>query len=348
MDVLTQVVRPGAAGLATPESPGSLSVVVPVYNEAAVLPELHRRLSAALDALNAPAEIIYVDDGSRDESGTMLMELQASDPRVALVALSRNFGKEVAMTAGIDHAQGDAVIVMDADLQDPPELIADMVRAWREGADVVVMRRAFRANESWLKRSTAKAFYRVIGRLSEVDIPEDVGDFRLLSRRAVVAFRQLPERSRFMKGLFAWIGFPTRELSYDRDGRFAGETKWNYWKLWNFALEGITSFSAAPLKIASYVGFVTSLVAFAYAIYFITKTLVYGDPARGFPTLVVLVLFLGGLQLMALGIIGEYLARMFVEVKQRPLYLVAQWHAPARPLVHATPEPRVHPRAAGA
>jgi glycosyltransferase involved in cell wall biosynthesis len=333
MDVLTPVARQAAASVATPQARGSLSVVVPVYNEAAVLPELHRRLSAALDALDAPAEIIYIDDGSRDESGVILVDLHASDPRVALVALSRNFGKEVAMTAGIDHAQGDAVIVMDADLQDPPELIADMVRAWREGADVVVMRRAFRANESWFKRTTAKAFYRVIGRLSEIDIPEDVGDFRLLSRSAVAAFRRLPERSRFMKGLFAWIGFPTRELVYDRDGRFAGETKWSYWKLWNFALEGITSFSAAPLKIASYVGVLTALVAFTYGIFVIVDTLVYGNAVRGYPTLVVLVLFLGGLQLMALGIIGEYLARMFVEVKQRPLYLVAQWSPASEPVM---------------
>jgi len=355
MDVLT----PRAGAVASPAIPAvadtrrSISVVVPVYDEAIVLPEFHSRLAAALDSLDASAEIVYVDDGSRDASAALLAELRAGDPRVAVIGLSRNFGKEVAMTAGIDHAQGDAVIVIDADLQDPPELIGDMVRAWRDGADVVLMRRAHRAQESWLKRSTSAAFYRVIGRLSAIDIPEDVGDFRLLSRRAVQAFRRLPERNRFMKGLFAWIGFPTRELVYDRDGRFAGESKWNYWKLWNFALEGITSFSAAPLKIASYVGFLTALVAFTYGTYVIGKTLLYGDPVRGFPTLVVLVLFLGGLQLMALGIIGEYLARMFVEVKQRPLYLVAQWHAPARPLPPATleapgsAEPRFHSRAAG-
>jgi len=334
VDILSPVVRHRAAA-AGPQAQASISLVVPVYNEAAVLPEFHRRLSAALIALDTPAEVIYVDDGSRDESGVMLADLHASDARVALLTLSRNFGKEVAMTAGIDHAQGDAVIVIDADLQDPPELIGDMVRAWREGADVVVMRRSLRANESWFKRATASAFYRIIGSLSEIDIPADVGDFRLLSRRAVAAFKRLPERSRFMKGLFAWIGFPTRELTYDRDGRFAGETKWNYWKLWNFALEGITSFSATPLKIASYVGFLTALVAFTYGIWVIFKTLMYGDPVRGYPTLVVLVLFLGGLQLMALGIIGEYLARMFVEVKQRPLYLVAQWSPASAPVAPA-------------
>jgi glycosyltransferase involved in cell wall biosynthesis len=332
MDLLTPPAGVVAPALALHGQSYSLSVVVPVFDEAAVLPEFHRRLGAALDLLRAPAEIIYVNDGSRDQSPALLARLHADDPRVAVIELSRNFGKEIAMTAGLDCAQGDAVVVIDADLQDPPELIADMVRAWREGADVVLMRRAHRAEESWFKKATAGAFYRVIGRMSEIDIPDNVGDFRLLSRRAVLAFRRLPERSRFMKGLFAWIGYPSRELIYDRDGRYAGETKWNYWKLWNFALEGITSFSAAPLKIASYVGFLTALVAFGYSAYFIAKTLLYGDPVRGFPTLVVLVLFLGGFQLMALGVIGEYLARMFIEVKQRPLYLVARWRAPGRPL----------------
>jgi polyisoprenyl-phosphate glycosyltransferase len=316
----------------------SLSVVVPVYNEVAVLPEFHRRLGAIMESLSPRVEIIYVDDGSRDGSGALLAKFHAEDARVAVIELSRNFGKEIAMTAGLDHAEGDAVIVIDSDLQDPPELISDMIRAWQEGADVVLMRRASRAQESWFKKATARAFYRVIGRMSEIDIPADVGDFRLMSRRAVLAFRRMPERSRFMKGLFAWIGYPSRELVYDRDGRFAGETKWNYWKLWNFALEGITSFSAAPLKIASYVGFLAALVAFGFGMFFIAKTLLYGDPVRGFPTLVVLVLFFGGLQLMALGILGEYIARMFVEVKQRPLYLVLQRRPPSRPIARAGDE----------
>jgi len=207
-----------------------------------------------------------------------------------------------------------------------------MLRAWHEGFDVVLMRRRSRAQETWLKKVTARAFYRAIGRMGTIDIPENVGDFRLLSRRAVTALRRFPERSRFMKGLFAWIGFPTREIEYDRDGRQAGETKWNYWRLWNFALEGITSFSVVPLKAASYVGFATALVAFAYGVYVIGKTLLYGDPVRGYPTLIVVVLFLGGLQLMALGIIGEYMARMFIEVKQRPLYLIHELLPSRRPL----------------
>jgi glycosyltransferase involved in cell wall biosynthesis len=333
MDILSApamvAAQPVAAAL-------SLSVVVPVYNEDAVLPEFHRRLAAVLDALGASAEVVYVNDGSGDGTRSQLMALRETDTRVAIVDLSRNFGKEIAMSAGLDHAHGDAVVIIDADLQDPPELIPDMVRTWREGFDVVLMRRKSRAQESWVKRATAHAFYAAIGRMGTIDIPENVGDFRLLSRRAVAALRRFPERSRFMKGLFAWIGFPCREIEYDRDGRHAGETKWNYWRLWNFALEGITSFSAVPLKAASYVGFATALVAFAYGVYVIAKTLLYGDPVRGYPTLIVVVLFLGGLQLMALGIIGEYLARMFIEVKQRPLYLIQQFLPPRQPL--AAPE----------
>jgi glycosyltransferase involved in cell wall biosynthesis len=312
----------------------SLSVVVPAYNEAAVLPEFHRRLAAVLDSLAAEfdAEIVYVNDGSGDATMPQLIGLHERDPRVAVIDLSRNFGKEVAMSAGLDHARGDAVVIIDADLQDPPELIPDMLRAWQAGSDVVVMRRRSRADESWLKKATARGFYHAIGRIGEIEIPPDVGDFRLLSRRAVAALLRFPERARFMKGLFAWIGFPTAEIVYDRDGRFAGNSKWNYWRLWNFALEGITSFSVVPLKIASYVGFSTAVIAFTYGAYVIGKTLLHGDPVPGYPSLVVLVLFGGGLQLMALGIIGEYLARMFVEVKGRPLYLVQRSLSPARPL----------------
>ena len=329
MDVLS-------AGSATRDALGverhSLSIVVPVYNEEAVLPDFHRRLSGVLDGLAADVEVIYVNDGSRDRTMALLTELHRGDPRVAVIDLSRNFGKEVAMSAGLDVANGDAIVVIDADLQDPPELIPDMVRAWCAGNDVVLMRRKSRAQESWLKKTTARVFYRAMGSIGTIDIPENVGDFRLLSRRAAAALRQFPERTRFMKGLFAWIGFPSTEIEYDRDGRFAGTTSWNYWRLWNFALEGITSFSVVPLKLASYAGLLTALVAFGYGVKVIVKTLLYGDPVAGYPTLVVLVLFLGGLQLMALGFIGEYLARMFIEVKQRPLYLVQQHLRSARPI----------------
>jgi glycosyltransferase involved in cell wall biosynthesis len=297
-----------------------------VYNEETVLPQFHLRLAAAVDTLGSDfgIEILYVNDGSSDDSMGCLVQLHAADARVLVIDLSRNFGKEVAMSAGLDHSRGDAIIIIDADLQDPPELIPDMVHAWQAGCDVVRMRRASRASESWLKKATARIFYRAIGRIAEIDIPADVGDFRLLSRRAVDALLRYPERTRFMKGIFASIGFPTVEIVYDRDARFAGDTKWNYWRLWNFALEGITSFSVGPLKVASYVGFATAISAFAYGVWVIGKTLLFGEPVRGYASLLVIVLFLGGLQLMALGIIGEYLARMFIEVKARPLYLVQQ------------------------
>ena len=240
-----------------------LSVVVPVFNEAAVIEDFHRRLAAVLDALAISSEMLYVNDGSSDDSMRLLREFADADARVVLLDFSRNFGKEIAMTAGLDHAGGEAVIVIDSDLQDPPELIPDMLREWQAGVDVVMMRRQSREGESWLKKATASWFYRLIGSIGELPIPADVGDFRLLSRRAVDALRELPERTRFMKGLFAWVGYRQTTLDYARDARFAGETKWNYWRLWNLALEGITSFSSAPLKMASYVGLATAVYALA-------------------------------------------------------------------------------------
>jgi polyisoprenyl-phosphate glycosyltransferase len=309
----------------------TLSIVVPAYNEEEVLEAFHRRLLAALAGVGVTFEIIYADDGSTDATPRILAQLRAIDSRVGILRLSRNFGKEQAMSAGLQHTRGAATVVIDADLQDPPELIPEMLAAWRAGADVVDMRRRSRSGESWLKRATAYLFYRVINRLSEVPIPHDTGDFRLLSRRAVDALNDMPERNRFMKGLFAWIGFERTSLLYDREPRAAGTGKWHYWKLWNFALEGITSFSVAPLKLASYVGILTALMAFAYAAYFLIKTLVSGDPVPGFPTLIVVISFLGGLQLMAIGILGEYVARLFLETKLRPLYLVGEFHAPNLP-----------------
>jgi glycosyltransferase involved in cell wall biosynthesis len=272
--------------------------------------------------------VIYVDDGSSDATPRILKKLHVVVPAVAVVRFSRNFGQEQAMSAGLRLARGAAVIVIDSDLQDPPELIPSMVDAWREGADIVNMRRRSRDGETWLKRATAHAFYRVINRLSEVPIPEDVGDFRLLSRRAVNALNQLPERNRFMKGLFAWIGFRQVTLDYCRDARAAGKSKWRYWRLWNFALEGITGFSTAPLKVAAYVGFASATGALAYAMYFLLKTLTVGDPVPGFPTLIVTMLFFSGLQLMALGVVGEYVGRLFLESKRRPLYLIEDYQPP--------------------
>jgi glycosyltransferase involved in cell wall biosynthesis len=298
-----------------------VSVVAPAYNEQAVLPEFHKRLTAVFEDLDCELEVIYVNDGSNDNTIAVLHGLRAQDDRITLIDLSRNFGKEIAMTAGFDHASGDAVIVIDTDLQDPPELIPEMIRLWRSGYDIVYAQRTAREGESWLKRATASAFYRVIQRLSRVKIPQDTGDFRLMSRRSVDALLQLREHHRFMKGLFAWVGFPSIALPYRRDPRFAGDTKWNYWKLWNFALEGITSFTTVPLKIASYMGLLISLFAFAYAAVVVYKTLIYGEDVRGYPSLMVVILMLGGIQLASLGIIGEYLGRMFNETKQRPLYL---------------------------
>lgn len=308
----------------------TLSVIVPMFNEESALPQLHARLMRVLEVAGLSWEIFYVDDGSTDGTPAALAALQAAEPAVAVARLSRNFGKEAAMTVGLRLARGEAVVLIDADLQDPPELIPRMVQAWREGADVVNMRRRTRHGETWLKRATAHAFYRVINRLSDVSIPRDVGDFRLLSRRAVEALNLLPERSRFMKGLFAWVGFRQATIDYERAPRAAGITKWHYRKLWNFALEGITGFSVVPLKLATYAGLLSSLVAFGYALLFVVKTLLLGEPVAGFPTLIVTILLLGGLQLMSIGILGEYLGRLFIESKQRPLFLL-DYHHPSRP-----------------
>jgi glycosyltransferase involved in cell wall biosynthesis len=228
-------------------------------------------------------------------------------------------------------------VLIDADLQDPPELIPQMLQAWRDGADVVNMRRRTREGETWLKRATAHAFYRVINRMSDVPIPQDVGDFRLLSRRAVQALNLLPEHNRFMKGLFAWVGFRQATIEYDRQPRAAGYTKWHYRKLWNFALEGITGFSVVPLKLATWAGLLSALAAFGYALVFVFKTLVFGEPVAGFPTLIVTILLLGGLQLMSIGILGEYLGRLFIETKQRPLFLL-DYHHPSRPDTPGRPQ----------
>jgi glycosyltransferase involved in cell wall biosynthesis len=297
-----------------------LSVVVPAYNEEDVLPEFHKRLTDILATLPFSCEILYVNDGSSDTTLDVMKGFR--DPRVAVIDLSRNFGKEIALTAGLDHARGEAIVVIDADLQDPPELIPELVARWRDGYDVVYARRTARDGESFLKKSSAKLFYRFIQGVSRVRIPEDTGDFRLLSRRAVEALKQLRETHRFMKGLFAWIGYPQIAVNYRRDPRFAGKSKWNYWQLWNFALEGITSFTINPLKIATYLGLMTAVGSFTFALFVIYKTLVYGDPVQGYPSLMVVVLFLGGVQLISLGVIGEYLGRMFNETKQRPLYFI--------------------------
>ncbi len=301
-----------------------ISVVVPAFNEAAALDIFHRRLMRALKDLES-WEVVYVNDGSTDSTLSVIETLHRAGDRVAVLSLSRNFGKETAITAGLDHAMGDAVVVIDADLQDPPELIPQLVTCWRAGFDMVYARRRNRDTDSWLKRRTARSFYRLMQHMGDLKLPEDTGDFRLMSRRVVDAVRQLREQHRFMKGLFAWVGYPTTYVLYDREVRCAGASKWSYWKLWNLALEGITSFTVMPLKLATYVGLAVALLSVVYALQVIVKTLIIGNPVAGYPSLMTVVLFLGGVQLMFLGVIGEYLGRIFNETKQRPLYLVERF-----------------------
>ena len=303
-----------------------LTVVIAAFNEAEALPLLQPRLLAVLDELaregRIDGRVLYVDDGSQDATWEVLQGFAAADSRVALLRLSRNFGKEAALTAGLDHVDIGAAVILDADGQDPPELIPQFVAKWREGYDDVHGTRLERDGESWLKTATAHGFYRVIGRLSRTPIPRDTGDFRLLSPRALAALKQLRERNRFMKGLFGWVGYNQVAIDYHRDPRSAGDSKFNFWRLWNFALEGITSFSTAPLRMATYVGVATALLAFAFGVWIVIKALLWSDPVAGWPTMMVVILFLGGMQLVALGLIGEYLGRLYDEAKQRPLYLV--------------------------
>ncbi len=300
-----------------------ISVIVPAFNEEEVIHAFHSRMSEVFDRLPGyRCEMIFVDDGSVDSTRRLIMELAASDPRVCAVALSRNFGKEAAMTAGLDVSKGDAVAIFDVDLQDPPELLLDFVENWEKGFDVVYAKRTRRDGETWLKKATAAAFYRVIRRLSRVSIPPDTGDCRLMTRRVVEQLVRLREHHRFMKGLFAWVGFPSVAVEYRRDPRVAGATKFNYWKLWNFALEGITSFTIAPLKIAMYVGFTLAAASCVRGGLVVVKRLVWGAAVCGYPSLIVTVLCLGGVQLFFIGVLGEYLGRIFGETKQRPLYIV--------------------------
>jgi polyisoprenyl-phosphate glycosyltransferase len=309
-----------------------------MFNEAAVLPRLHARLFEVLRGLDCSSEVIYVDDGSTDATPALLNQLHAAQPSVGVVRLSRNFGKELALTAGLRACVGEAVIVLDADLQDPPELIPLMLEAFAAGHDVVNMRRRSRQGESWLKKLTAHVFYRLLNRLSDVPIPADVGDFRLLSRRAVDAIDSMPETNRYMKGLFAWVGFRQVTLDYDRAPRAAGVARQHYGRLMGLAVEGITSFSVAPLRLALVTGFAAGAAALAMMIFYAVKTLMFGDAVTGFPTLIVTILTLGGFNLIGLGVLGEYLGRLFMETKRRPLYLLDGF---APPLTRLRQEERV-------
>ena len=305
-----------------------LTLVIAAYNEAEALPVLQPRIAAAMDTAEREgleARVLYVDDGSSDGTWRVLRELASGDPRIGLLRLSRNFGKEAALTAGLDRVERGAALILDADGQDPPELLPQFIAKWREGFDDVHGTRLERDGEGWFKRATAHGFYRVMGKLSKTPIPRDTGDFRLLSPRALAALRELRERHRFMKGLFGWIGFNQVAIPYHREARLAGRSKFGFWKLWNFALEGLTSFSTAPLRAATYLGVATAFVAFVYGVWIIAKALLWGDPVAGWPTMMSVILFLGGVQLVALGLIGEYLGRLYEESKQRPLYLVDSW-----------------------
>ncbi len=306
----------------------TLSLIVPMRNEAANIGPFYERIRSVLDPLGESWEMVCVNDGSGDATLQRLLTLRTLDPRIVVIDLSRNFGKEAALTAGLDHARGDAVIPMDADLQDPPELIPELLARWREGFEVVLAIRTSRASDSLFKRTTAHLFYSFINRLSTVPIPANAGDFRLMSRAVVEAIQQLPERRRFMKGLFAWVGFKTAEVHYQRPPRHAGQTNFNYWRLWNFALEGITSFSHIPLKMSSYFGLLVSFFAFLYAVKIIIDTWVYGNPVKGYPSIMVAILFFSGVQLVAIGVIGEYLGRLYEESKQRPVYLIRKCYGP--------------------
>jgi glycosyltransferase involved in cell wall biosynthesis len=301
----------------------TISIVVPCFNEAEGIEQFRTTLIPVLEAIPGIAwEIICVDDGSTDATLPALIAIAAEDPRFRVVELSRNFGKEAAMTAGLDAARGDAVIPIDADLQDPPELIAELIAAWRAGAEVVLARRTDRSSDGMMKRKTASWFYALHNRMSKTQIPENVGDFRLMDRVVVTALKTLPERQRFMKGLFAWVGFRTVTVDYARAPRAAGATKFSGFALWNFALEGVTSFSTAPLKVWTYIGAGGAALTFLYILFIVTYTILHGTGVPGYASLLVVVLFLGSLQLMSIGLLGEYIGRIYLETKQRPTYIV--------------------------
>jgi glycosyltransferase involved in cell wall biosynthesis len=299
-----------------------LSIVVTVYNESEAISRFFPRLIPVVESITSDYEVICVNDGSSDDSLECLEAIRRDIDNIVILDLSRNFGKEAALTAGLDWVTGDAVIPLDIDLQDPPELIPRLVDKWLEGYDVVVAVRADRTSETWLKRHTAKLFYRIFAGVSDVDVPVDAGDFRLMDRRVVQALRQLPERTRFMKGLFAWLGFRRASVPYTREARSAGQSKWSFWRLWNFALEGILSFTTLPLRIWTYLGIVLAAFAAIYIGIIVVRVLIFGVDVPGYASLIVVVLFFSGINMVGLGIIGEYLGRVFSEVKRRPIYLI--------------------------
>lgn len=304
-----------------------ITILVPAYNEEDALFILYDRLKSVVDSLPLyQFEILFINDGSKDSTMNIIKSLRKRDARISYVDLSRNFGKETAMVAGLDYARGDALIIIDADLQDPPELIPNMISYWEEGYDDIYAKRRTRSGETFLKIWTANLFYKVIQRFTNIPLQKNTGDFRLLDRRCIEALKLLRETQRYTKGMFSWIGYNKKEILFDREPRVAGQTKWNYYKLMNLAIEGITSFTVAPLRISTLFGTAVSLMGFIYILWVIFKTLVIGEEVKGYPSLMIAILFLGGIQLISIGIIGEYLGKVFNETKHRPLYFVNEYN----------------------
>lgn len=323
MDISTAPHGSASAKLFSPRTDNPLiTLVVPVFNEADALDLFIEKTGAALAAHQLKLEVIFVNDGSQDNTLDRLLALAEIDPRIKVISLSRNFGKENALSAGLDHARGDVVIPMDVDLQDPPEVIPRFLEMWNDGYDVVYGVRAERRHDGLGKRLTASAFYRLFNYLSRPKIPENAGDFRLMDRRVVDVIKKMPERNRFMKGLFSWVGFRSIGVPYERPARAAGTTKWNRWRLWNFALDGFVGFSTAPLRIWTYIGSVIAFLAFTYGSLIMVRTLLMGVDVPGYASLLTIVLFFGGIQLLSIGVLGEYVGRLFIEAKGRPVYVV--------------------------
>jgi len=305
----------------------TISVLIPAYNEEPVLEKLFTRLAnLANEVKEYDFEFLFVNDGSKDNTLGIIKDFAEKDSRVSYINLSRNFGKEIGMIAGLDYVQGDATVIIDADLQDPPELIPEMIKLWEEGYDDVYAKRRSREGESWLKKYTSKMYYRTLQKITHIPIQEDTGDFRLLDKRVVEAIRQFRDTQRNAKAIFSWVGFHKKEILYDRDERAAGMTKWSYPKLVNLPIDGITSFTTAPLRISTYVGAGVSILAFLYLLFLVIRTTFFGTDLAGYPSMMAVILFLGGVQLLFLGIIGEYVGRIFNETKQRPLYLIDEYH----------------------
>lgn len=306
----------------------TITLLIPVYNEESVLPQLFKRLGEfTKNTPNYQFKFLFINDGSIDKSFSIITEQSKKDSRISYINLSRNFGKEIAMIAGIDHVKSDALVIIDADLQDPPEIIQEMISYWEDGYDDVYARRNNRQGETWLKKKTSQWYYRILQKSTNIPIQIDTGDFRLLDRRCIEALQKFRESQRNTKAIFSWIGYKKKEIFYDRDPRLSGQTKWNYRKLLNLAIDGITSFTTAPLRMATIFGFIISLIAFIWIIYLLVRPLFGVSTGAGYSSLMAVILFLGGVQLLSLGIIGEYIGRIFIETKNRPLYLIEEYHA---------------------